>query len=101
MGTDASLAWGQLMLGLMAESRGSVSMCDDHPNLVKAGPQGPITPVLLSEVQFYTVLRALLGGYQKEIGRRMLWATCLCVVYEGVHWKRFLLHTLSKLPIRA
>lgn len=44
-------------------------MCGDHPNLVNAGPQGPVTPVLLrSDVEFCTVLGAGSASNHKETG---------------------------------
>lgn len=78
-------------------------MCGHHPNLVKAGPQGPVTAVLLLyEVEFCTVLQAVNGGYHKETGRRVLWATHLCVVYKGICFKKHSCFTLCQnLPIGA
>lgn len=75
-------------------------MCGHHPNPVKTRPQEPVTPVLLLyEVEFCTVLQAVSGGYGKETGKSLLWATHLCFVYKGGMLKKaFLLHTVKICP---
>jgi hypothetical protein len=63
------LAWHGASWGLAKWQRAEsvLSSYGDHPNLVKAWPQGPITPViLLSEAEFCRVLRALSEGHYKE-----------------------------------
>lgn len=76
-------------------------MCGHHPNLVKVEQQGPVTPVFLSsEVEFYTLLPAVNGGYHKETGRRVPWTTHLCVVYKVVHLKSILAsHSVKMCPL--